>query len=266
MLKTAHIVIERIQIETIVDIAQEAGRAILDVYHSEDFFIETKDDQSPLTKADRISNEIIVERLRKFYPQIPLISEENNNVSYAERKGWQKIWLIDPLDGTKEFIKRNGEFTVNIGLVEDGVPVLGVVHAPALGITHYGTKEKGAFVLANGVIRKLPKLSVDYLDKPLIRVVASRSHMSEETMKFVQHLEQQGKQIEIVSMGSALKICKVAEGAADVYPRFSPTMEWDTAAAQAVAEAAGRKVLTHHSGFPLRYNKENLTNPWFIVC
>jgi 3'(2'), 5'-bisphosphate nucleotidase len=254
-----------IQIETIIAIAQQAGNAILEIYQSENFSVETKADNSPLTKADKAANEVIVTALKNLYPEIPMISEENKTVPYEERKSWNRFWLVDPLDGTKEFIKRNGEFTVNIALIKNGKPIAGVVHVPVSGVTYYGAKESGAYKIKNGKTKKLNNVFIPYAEKQNIKVVASRSHLSDETKEFVSILEKQGKKIEFVSMGSSLKFCLVAEGMADVYPRFGPTMEWDTAAAQAVAEAAGRKVLIHNSDLPLRYNKENLLNPWFIV-
>jgi 3'(2'), 5'-bisphosphate nucleotidase len=253
-------------IQDIITIAQQAGKAILDIYHTEDFSVEAKSDNSPLTKADKAANEIIVSELQRLYPEIPIISEENKLLPFDERQHWNKCWLVDPLDGTKEFIKRNGEFTVNIALIENGAPVLGVVHVPVSGVTYYGEKHNGAYKLENGEVRKFENSVVAYTEKQSIKVVASRSHLSAETQQFIDALQQQGKSVEFVSMGSSLKLCLVAEGVADVYPRFAPTMEWDTAAAQAVAEAAGRKVLVHNSDLPLRYNKENLLNPWFLVC
>jgi 3'(2'), 5'-bisphosphate nucleotidase len=266
MPSTADPIISATFLESIIDIAREAGNAIMQIYQSENFDIQTKTDHSPLTKADSSSNAIIVSQLKKLYPDIPVISEENKAVPYELRKKWQRFWLIDPLDGTKEFIKRNGEFTINIALIENNIPVAGVVHIPATQITYYGGKNAGAYVIAHNKVNKLkapPEKS--YLEKQNIKVVASRSHLTDETKAFVHNLEKQGKKIEFVTMGSSLKICMIAEGLADVYPRFGPTMEWDTAAAQAIAEAAGRKVVIYDSRLPLRYNKENLTNPWFIV-
>jgi len=249
----------------LIEIAEEAGKAIIDIYISDDFLIESKSDNSPLTKADKASNEVIVAAFKKYYPDIPVISEENKAIDYNERKKWNRFWLVDPLDGTKEFIKRNGEFTVNIALIENGKPIAGVVYVPVTGTTYYGETGKGAFKIEEGNKISIGNVKEHYSAKQNIKVVASRSHLSEETKQFVEDLEKQGKRVEFVSMGSSLKLCLVAEGVADVYPRFGPTMEWDTAAAQAVAEAAGRKVLIHNSDLPLRYNKENLLNPWFIV-
>lgn len=253
-------------IQDIITMAQQAGKAILEIYNSDDFAVETKGDNSPLTKADKAANKIIVSELQRLYSEIPIISEENKLLPYKERQHWNRCWLVDPLDGTKEFIKRNGEFTVNIALIENGEPVMGVVHVPVSGVTYYGEKHSGAYKIENGEITKIESSAVPYTEKQNIKVVASRSHLSAETQQFIDDLQQQGKTVEFVSMGSSLKLCLVAEGVADVYPRFASTMEWDTAAAQAVVEAAKRKVLVHNCDLPLRYNKENLLNPWFLVC
>ena len=251
-------------INDIVKVARKAGEAIMEIYAT-DFNVELKGDNSPLTAADKKSNEVIINELTKLYPGIPRISEETKLTAYDERKNWKQYWLIDPIDGTKEFIKRNGEFTVNIALVEDGIPVMGVVYAPAKEIMYFGDKQNGSFIQeGKSAPRKLSANSkYNSLDK--INVVASRSHMSEETIAFVDALKSNGKEIEFVSSGSSLKFCLVAEGKADVYPRFGPTMEWDTAAGQAVIECAGGKVLQTDNVTPLSYNKENLLNPFFIV-
>jgi 3'(2'), 5'-bisphosphate nucleotidase len=252
-----------IDIDKLLDIARRAGTEIMQVY-ARDFGVDIKEDNSPLTEADRLSNKVIVESLQSLYPGTPIISEENKTVPYSERKDWSSFWLVDPLDGTKEFIKRNGEFTVNIAWIENGVPKFGVVYAPAMDLLYYGIEGKGSFIVKDGKAELLePKSSYLYIDE--ITVVASRSHMSEETIAFVKELENQGKKIEFKSSGSSLKFCLVAEGSADVYPRFGPTMEWDTGAAHAVALYAGKDVLDANTGKPLTYNKENLLNPFFIV-
>ena len=241
--------------------AKAAGDAIMQVYESEDFGVETKADNSPLTKADLASNKVILERLSKLTPDIPVLSEESKHLPYAERKDWTQFWLVDPLDGTKEFIKRNGEFTVNIALVENGVPVFGVVYAPALKLTYWAAAGLGAF--RGDDAANSPKIKAkDYTDGPL-NLVASRSHAGAATETLVKELEQTTK-VNLVSSGSSLKLCLVADGQAHLYPRFGPTMEWDTAAAQCVAEQAGASV-REPGGGPLRYNKENLLNPHFIV-
>ncbi|MFI5205454.1 MAG: 3'(2'),5'-bisphosphate nucleotidase CysQ [Candidatus Paceibacterales bacterium] len=249
----------------LVDIAKKAGDEIMDVYAT-DFSVERKDDKSPLTEADKRANAVILKGLADLYPGIPAISEETKLTPFAGRRNWPLYWLIDPLDGTKEFIKKNGEFTVNIALVSMGKPVLGVVYAPALSKCYFGIEGQGAFMNA-GIGGEWKKIEnpVHYSQKDEVRVVASRSHLTDETLKFVEDLKSQGKQVDFVSSGSSLKFCLVAEGAADVYPRFGPTMEWDTAAAQAVANAAGKKVLNTSTRQELTYNKENLLNPNFIV-
>jgi len=249
--------LENIDLQTIVAIAKDAGDAIMEIYQK-DFSIEYKDDQSPLTEADIKSNEIICKELERLYPTIPILSEENKTVSYEERKNWELFWLIDPIDGTKEFIKKNGEFTVNIALIENNTPVLGVVYAPALGDMYYAQKGNGSF--KNG--QKLP-LHINKLPKERLKVVASKSHLSEETQTFIDNLYT--KEIEQVSKGSSLKLCMVAEGTADIYPRLAPTMEWDTGAAHAIVIEVGKRVLQFGKKENLLYNKEVLLNPWFVV-
>jgi len=255
---------KEINIETLLDIARKAGDAIMEIY-ARDFSVEIKDDKSPLTEADKKSNAVILEGLKKHYPEIPFISEETKQTPYAERKNWERLWLIDPIDGTKEFIKKNGEFTVNIALIEDGVPVVGVVHVPAQGKTYYGVKGIGSFKLLITNHQSLITNTAHYSTKQKVVVVASRSHLSDETLQFVEDLKKQGKEVDFLSSGSSLKFCLVAEGSADVYPRFGPTMEWDTGAAHAVALYAGKNVINHETKQPLVYNKENLLNPFFIV-
>ncbi len=233
----------------------------------QDFEVITKEDKSPLTEADRKANAIIVEALEQHYPHIPIISEENKMVPYDERKYWSRFWLVDPLDGTKEFIKKNGEFTVNIAFVEEGCPTFGVVHVPATGVTYYGVVGEGSYCIQHGGDAvPMGKTPILYTQKEHVVVVASRSHLTPETEDFVADLKTQGKSVDFLSSGSSLKFCLVAEGKADVYPRFGPTMEWDTAAAHAVALGAGRHVYKAGTAEPLTYNKEDLLNPYFIVC
>jgi len=256
--------IDRINIEEINRIAREAGEAVLAVYGTE-FAVDVKDDKSPLTEADRRSNAVIVHELERLYPEIPIISEETRTVEYSERKGWKYFWLVDPLDGTKEFIKRNGEFTVNIALVRGQTPVLGVVYQPVGDHLYYASEGRGAWKSSGGgAPLRLPG-GEHYTTKAAVTVVASRSHLTDEVRTFISDLEAQGKTVEFISAGSSLKLCLVAEGAADVYPRLGPTMEWDTGAAHAVALEAGRRVVEHGTELPLLYNKENLLNPYFIV-
>ena len=248
---------EQVDLEKITAIAKDAGTEIMKIYEK-DFSIVYKDDASPLTEADLKSNEVICSQLDALYPKIPILSEENKEVKYEKRKNWKLFWLIDPIDGTKEFIKKNGEFTVNIALIEEGIPVLGVVYAPVLDEMYVAKKGLGAF--KNG--KKLP-LVQNGRPKELLNVVASKSHLSEETQKFIDALDT--KRVEQLSKGSSLKLCMVAEGVADIYPRLAPTMEWDTAAAHAIVLEAGKEVIQFESEEALVYNKENLLNPWFVV-
>ena len=254
----------KVEIKKIINIAREAGDAILAIYEK-DFEVYTKNDESPLTEADQAANAIILDQLLASYPDIPYISEEVKQQSYEERKDWEYCWLIDPLDGTKEFIKKNGEFTVNIALIHHGVPVLGVVHVPVQNKTYYASKGDGAFVIENNNVPQLIENRCHYSDLEQIVVVASRSHLSQEVVDFVDDLKAKGKEVEFLSSGSSLKFCLVAEGKAHVYPRLAPTMEWDTAAAHAVCLEAGKDVLVYDTRQAMQYNREDLLNPWFIV-
>ncbi|QFR48880.1 3'(2'),5'-bisphosphate nucleotidase CysQ [Sulfurimonas lithotrophica] len=246
-----------INIDEIKKIALEAGEAIMKIYNK-DFSVEYKDDKSPLTEADLKSNDIICTKLQELYPNIPIMSEENKQVEYELRKNWEYYWCIDPIDGTKEFIKKNDEFTVNIALIEKSIPVLGVVYAPAINEMYSAKKNQGAF--KNG--EKLP-LYINKTPEEKLSVVASKSHLSVETQEFIYSLET--NKIEQVSKGSSLKLCMVAEGIADIYPRLAPTMEWDTAAADAIVRESGKMTYQFNNKIPVTYNKENLLNPWFIV-
>ena len=242
----------------IVEISKQAGDAIMHVYNSDDFNVELKSDDSPLTKADIAANDIIVAALIKLTPNIPILSEESAKVPYETRKHWTKFWLVDPLDGTKEFIKRNGEFTVNIALIENGSPVLGVVYAPVLKHTYSGAEDLGAFKQEENSPAQEIKVA-DHQGQKL-KVVASRSHAGPDLQAFLDSIGD----YDVVSMGSSLKLCLVAEGKAHLYPRLGPTMEWDTGAAHAVVNAAGGQV-TNLNKEPLQYNKENLLNTYFMV-
>jgi 3'(2'), 5'-bisphosphate nucleotidase len=260
-----------ILLSTAIKAAIEAGAEIMKIY-SENFDVEIKSDFSPLTIADKNANAIIVKFLNQT--NIPIISEENKQADYAERKNWKICWMVDPLDGTKEFIKRNGEFTVNIALIENGKPILGVIYVPAKKMLYYGDVEQS---IAKKITLKDHIFSINELAncmeelKPIveesnsIKVVGSRSHKSVETEEFINKLQSEGKQVELVSMGSSLKFCIVAEGKASIYPRFAPTMEWDTAAGHAICNAVGLKVWQVDKSIELQYNKENLLNPFFIV-
>jgi 3'(2'), 5'-bisphosphate nucleotidase len=227
--------------------------------YTKDFFIEYKEDNSPLTQADKKANEIICSALGALYPNIPILSEENKIIDYDERKDWEYYWCIDPLDGTKEFIKRNGEFTVNIALIYKNTPVLGVVYAPVLDRMYSAKQGEGAFLNKE----RLPLLHVSQKSDPKLRIVASKSHLSKETQEFIDALDAKTKVQ--VSIGSSLKLCMIAEGSADIYPRLSPTMEWDTAAADAIVRESGKMSYQFDTDIPLVYNKENLLNPWFVV-
>lgn len=248
----------------------QAGEEIMKVYNAS-IKIEYKDDKSPLTQADKNANEIINSYLKPT--GIPIISEENKQTAYSLRKEWNTCWIVDPVDGTKEFIKRNGEFTVNIALVENQKPVLGVIYVPATKTIYYATvfnkkAYKAELSSHRTSIEEVVSQSVELQPKiegNTVQVVGSRSHMSQETLEFMETLKDKGKEVEIVSKGSSLKFCLVAEGNADVYPRFAPTMEWDTAAGQAICNATGVQVISQETNESLLYNKENLLNPWFLV-
>lgn len=235
------------------------GKEILDVYHSADFGVEMKSDNSPLTIADKKAHLKIMEYLSKT--DIPVLSEEGKAINFEERQAWDTLWIVDPLDGTKEFIKRNGEFTVNIALIQNGTPVMGVIYVPVKDILYFGDIENGAFKVENKQTTQLPiqNNSLNY------RVVGSRSHMSEETEAYVNELRAKHNEVEMVSMGSSLKICLVAEGSANEYPRFAPTMEWDTAAGHAIAKSAGKSLIDWETKKEMKYNRENLLNNWFLV-
>ncbi|MBP6659130.1 MAG: 3'(2'),5'-bisphosphate nucleotidase CysQ [Chitinophagales bacterium] len=249
-------------IDKIIEIAINAGNAILEIY-KQDFTVELKSDDSPLTLADKTANEIIINGLKTINNSIPIISEENKLIDFSERKNWTKCWIVDPLDGTKEFIKKNGEFTVNIALVEYGIPVLGVVHVPAQNITYYAEKNKGSYKIENGnsTQLKIRRLAED----GVLKIVGSRSHQTPELLAYVEQQKTKFANVEFVAAGSSLKFCLLAEGKADVYPRLGPTMEWDTCAGQIVAKEAGAEVLRFDNNEPLLYNRENLLNPFFIV-
>ncbi len=253
-----------IDIEIIKDAARKAGEVILEVY-AKDFAVEFKGDSSPLTEADQRANTVILDILAESYPDIPVISEETKALPYAIRKGWKRCWLVDPLDGTKEFIRKNGEFTVNVALIEDGAPVLGVVFQPVTGTLYAAQAGKGSWREDPEGAPVLLWNEKHYTTEKRVTVVASRSHLTPEVETFVELLRVGGKDVEFLSSGSSLKLCLVAEGKATVYPRFGPTMEWDTAAADAIVREAGKSVLRHDTGEPLEYNKEDLLNPWFIV-
>lgn len=301
-------------LSTAIVAALKAGAEIMEVYDSE-IAVELKDDRSPLTEADRRAHKVIASTLTAGFSEpgtasesldipeppgalstpeapripetpgeeIPLLSEEGKDIPYGERHGWERFWLVDPLDGTKEFIKRNGEFTVNIALIDKGTPVLGVIYVPVKQVLYFGSWEMSSYKLEGieparqgagneelreYVLQKFQKgaqmLPVEN-ERGAYAVVASRSHLSPETEAIIEEKRKQYGEVETVSMGSSLKLCLVAEGTADLYPRLAPTMEWDTAAGHAIAKYAGCRVYEPETGLELQYNKENLLNPWFIV-
>jgi len=250
----------------------EAGRAILDIYESDDVGVEYKEDQSPLTRADRAAHEVLMRHLEAT--GIPVLSEEGKHMPYSERQGWRELWIVDPVDGTKEFIKRNGEFTVNVALVREGRVAGGVVLAPVLGHAYVGVVGEGAWRLEVDMMR-VPSVDEAWSARAALpletvagrpfTVVASRSHMSPDTEAYVEDMRSLHGKVDLISKGSSLKLCMVAEGTADAYPRFAPTMEWDTAAGQAVCEASGCDVVDQRTGETMRYNREELLNAWFLV-
>lgn len=257
-----------------IDAAIEAGKAIMDVY-LDDYEVDYKEDKSPLTIADKNAHKIIAERLA--ITNIPLMSEEGKSIPFEIRKQWKTLWIVDPLDGTKEFIKKNGEFTVNIALVENNKPVLGVVFCPTLNVIYYADEIlDGAFMahlpptwrqelIDLAAIQKTSKKLPIKTNRKNFVVVASRSHLTDETKTFIEKIKEKEHDIEFMSKGSSLKLCMVAEGKADIYPRFAPTSEWDTAAGHAVVELANGRVIIPDTKTPVIYNKENILNPWFIA-
>jgi len=250
-------------LEELRELAEQAaikgGEAIIEVYNSDDFGVESKDDNSPLTRADKNAHLAIMEFLTQT--DIPVLSEEGRAVPFEERKDWDRLWIVDPLDGTKEFIKRNGEFTVNIALIEKGVPIMGIIYVPVKEQLYSGLVGSGCTKTENGKTIDLPIPKGDRN----FRAVGSRSHMSAETEAYFNELKAEHGEVEVVSMGSSLKICLVAEGVADVYPRFAPTMEWDTAAGHGIASAAGKNLMDYSTQKEMVYNREELLNNWFVV-
>ncbi|MEY4604735.1 MAG: hypothetical protein RIT43_2027 [Bacteroidota bacterium] len=256
-------------LDTAIRAAIEAGEIILEIYDSDDFGIEMKEDASPLTRADLASNEVISKHLRST--DIPILSEEGKSLSYELRKTFTQLWIVDPIDGTKEFIKRNGEFTVNIALIEKGIPVLGVIYVPVLKELYFATSE-GSFKTSSvdpsigitALVNKAQRLPFE-AEHRKYTVVASRSHINKETEDYIKSLEEQKGEVLTISKGSSLKLCLVAEGIADCYPRFAPTMEWDIAAGHAICKFSGAKVIDCSTDKEMIYNREELRNNWFIV-
>jgi len=246
----------------VIEIALQAGRAIMRVYEGE-IAVQRKEDNSPLTEADMAAHHIIVNGLKAMLPELPILSEESTSIPFSTRQTWSRYWLVDPLDGTREFIKRNGEFTVNIALIDQGKAVLGVVFAPAKGLLYYAD-ENGAFKQEPNQAAKA--ITARQLNTSNVTIAGSRSHSDQRMVRFIENMQRNQIQPEIISLGSSLKICLVAEGAADVYPRLGLTSEWDTAAAQAVLEAAGGHLVDSNNQI-LRYNtKDSLLNPEFFAC
>ena len=272
--------------------SQQASRAILAVYNSA-FDVEYKQDESPLTLADKRSHEILEKELEYSFPDIPILSEEGKDIPYKERKNWEYFWLVDPLDGTKEFVKKNGEFTVNIALICKNRPIMGIIYVPVYDDVYFSMEGAGSFKLKSGsrilndlfkntysvndtvvfyneLISNSVKLPVNKIIKndvnSELNVIISRSHMTDETEEFLNQLQKLYKKIVKISLGSSLKLCAIAEGKADVYPRFAPTMEWDTAAGHAIIEQVGGYLLQKETNKSLIYNKKSLVNPWFIAA
>lgn len=257
-------------LQTAITAAISGSEQILDIYR-QDFDVEFKEDKSPLTLADRNAHDAICKVLK--VTGLPVLSEEGKNIPYEVRKEWDRFWMVDPLDGTKEFIKRNDEFTVNIALISKQQPVMGIILVPVSGLLYFASRSAGAFKISLTDIKdsSLENLMRNAETMPLpgsphkVTVVGSRSHLSSETTDYILNLQKTQPELDFVSIGSSLKMCLVAEGKAHVYPRFGPTMEWDTAAGQAIVEIAGGKVLQADSGEPVLYNKPDLLNPWFVA-
>ena len=253
-----------------INAALDAGKSILDIYNSKEFDVNYKEDKSPLTSADLRSHNIILKHLTDT--KIPVLSEEGKDIPYETRKNWKKLWIIDPIDGTKEFIKRNGEFTVNIALVLNQKSILGVIYAPVLNDMYFACEGLGSFKFnpqtnylnIKQIINESVKLPLARKDN-IFTIVASRSHMSKETELYVEEMKKTHRKIKLISAGSSLKLCMIAEGKADCYPRFAPTMEWDTAAGQAICEYSGFKVVDLNSNQKMLYNRKKLLNNWFLV-
>ena len=255
--------------------AYKAGEEILKIYLSNNFEIETKKNETPLTIADKNSHAIIYQLLSKT--NIPILSEEGKEIPFDIRKNWEYFWLIDPLDGTKEFINKNGEFTVNIALIKNNSPIMGIIYSPVLKDLFFGSESIGSYKLINlpdkiNKVKNNVELLINKSEKILtsnksenLRIVVSRSHMSKETEDYINLIKNKYKAVEYTSIGSSLKLCMIAEGKADIYPRFGPTMEWDTAAGHAIAKYAGCSITLTDGKTNLIYNKENLLNPYFLV-
>jgi 3'(2'), 5'-bisphosphate nucleotidase len=254
----SHSLLDTEQIKKIIEISVDAGHAIMEIYKT-DFNIEIKDDQSPLTKADISSHQIITRSLKKLTPNLPILSEESKNISYEERSKWKMYWLIDPLDGTKEFINRNGEFTVNIALIYRNRPVLGIIHIPAYKETYWGHNHYGSYFINSDSVQK--KISVSKRNRNKIKVIASRSHKSKNLSSFLKNLGN----YEVIYAGSSLKFCLIARGQVDIYPRLSPTSEWDIAAGEAILSNAGGTLRTLNNKVIIYNQNIDFINPSFVA-
>ncbi len=268
------ILIVQNNLSQLLKLAVDAGKAILEVYATA-FSVELKEDRSPLTLADKCSNEILCNGLKNI-GGFPILSEENKQIPFEERKSWNQFWLVDPLDGTKEFIKRNGEFTVNVALIEGNEPVFGIIYVPVTGQMYFAIKGHGSYTLMltdsnsvpdsfDEIISVSKRLPIEKRQVGEYNIVASRSHMSPETEAYINVEKGKHKTVNIVSAGSSLKFCLVAEGKADAYPRFGPTMEWDTGAGHIIVAETGKKLVRTDTMEPLTYNKPSLLNPNFLV-
>ena len=250
-------ILSKQDISNINQIVYDAGKAILDIYDTS-FEVETKSDNSPLTQADKKSHEIIDSGLKLLFPDIPILSEEGLNIPYSDRSQWKQFWLVDPLDGTKEFIKKNGEFTVNIALIKDNYPIFGSVYAPYKKELYWALQGQGAWKSVDKGSDQKIQVSKS---RDVTRIVISRSHPNEKVSNYIDQYDK----YELIRMGSSLKLCCIADGKADIYPRLGPTSEWDIGAAQCIVEQAGGTVIEYESKSRLRYNKKNILNPFFIV-
>lgn len=261
--------LENLKVEPIIELIRSAGELIMQFYTSGDIQIQTKADASPVTNTDKASNELIVKGLSSLYPNIPLISEETEHTPYEIRKNWEYCWMLDPLDGTKEFIKRNGEFSVNLALIYKNKPVAGFIHFPVQGWTYFAIKEQGAFKRESSFVIRLSSCGRNNSSFSIlhstIRVMISRSHSGPREQEFIARLMKLGYNVETHPHGSAMKHCLIAEGKGDIYPKFGPCSEWDTAPGQIILEEAGGKVTRTDNGEPLSYNKPDFINPEFIM-
>ncbi|MCD6346660.1 MAG: 3'(2'),5'-bisphosphate nucleotidase CysQ [Bacteroidales bacterium] len=261
--------LKNLKIDALTDMVGSAGKLIMQYYQSKDIQIQTKADHSPVTNADQASNDLLIKRLSSLYPDIPIISEETIQTPYEIRKSWEYCWMIDPLDGTKEFIKRNGEFSVNLALIHKNKPIAGFIHFPVQGWTYYALKGQGAFKKSSKIdVRRLrTEYHIPRIESRTskIRVMISRSHSGQREMEFIEKLRSKGFAIETLPHGSAMKHCLIAEGKGDIYPKFGICYEWDTAPGQLILEEAGGRVTRTDNGDSLSYNKANLENPEFIM-